>query len=29
MDFKKEFEKLPVAEIAFPRGVNGIKQYAG
>jgi DNA polymerase elongation subunit (family B) len=29
MDFKKTFEKLPVAEIAFPRGVNGIKQYAG
>ena len=29
MDFKKEFEQLPVAEIAFPRGVNGIKQYAG
>jgi DNA polymerase elongation subunit (family B) len=29
MDFKKEFENLPVAEIAFPRGVNGIKQYAG
>jgi DNA polymerase elongation subunit (family B) len=29
LDFRKEFDKLPVQEIAFPRGVNGIKQYAG
>ena len=29
MDFRKEFDKLPVEEIAFPRGVNGMKQYAG
>jgi DNA polymerase elongation subunit (family B) len=29
MDFKKEFEKLPVEEIAFPRSVNGMKNYAG
>jgi DNA polymerase elongation subunit (family B) len=28
-DFRKEFVKLPVEEIAFPRGVNGIKTYAG
>ena len=28
-DFRKEFDKLPVADIAFPRGVNGIKQYTG
>jgi DNA polymerase elongation subunit (family B) len=27
MDFKKEFEKLPVAEIAFPRGVNDMEKY--
>jgi DNA polymerase elongation subunit (family B) len=27
--FKKEFDKLPVHEVAFPRGVNGMKQYAG
>lgn len=29
MGFRKEFDKLPVEDIAFPRGVNGIKQYAG
>ena len=29
MEFRKEFDKLPVEEIAFPRGVNGLKQYAG
>jgi DNA polymerase elongation subunit (family B) len=28
-EFRKEFDKLPVQDIAFPRGVNGIKQYAG
>ena len=27
--FRKEFNNLPVEEIAFPRGVNGMKQYAG
>jgi DNA polymerase elongation subunit (family B) len=29
MEFRKDFDKLPVEEIAFPRGVNGLKQYAG
>ena len=29
MEYRKEFDKLPVEEIAFPRGVNGLKQYAG
>jgi DNA polymerase elongation subunit (family B) len=29
LEYRKEFDKLPVEEIAFPRGVNGIKQYAG
>jgi DNA polymerase elongation subunit (family B) len=29
MNFKKEFEKMPVEEIAFPRSCNGLKQYAG
>jgi DNA polymerase elongation subunit (family B) len=29
LEYRKEFEKLPVEEIAFPRGVNGMKQYAG
>ena len=29
MEFRKEFDKLPVEDIAFPRGVNGLKQYAG
>ena len=29
LEFRKEFDKLPVEDIAFPRGVNGIKQYAG
>jgi len=28
-DFRKEFDKMPVEDIAFPRGVNGLKQYAG
>ena len=28
-EFRKEFDKLPINEIAFPRGVNGMKQYAG
>lgn len=28
-DFRKTFDKMSVAEIAFPRGVNGMKQYAG
>ena len=25
--FKEEFRKLPVEDISFPRGVNGLKQY--
>ena len=29
LHFKKEFDKLPVEEIAFPRSCNGLKQYAG
>jgi len=29
MQFRKEFDKLPVQDIAFPRGLNGMKQYAG
>ena len=29
MDFKKEFDKMPVEDIAFPRSCNGLKQYAG
>jgi DNA polymerase elongation subunit (family B) len=29
MDFKREFDKMPVEDIAFPRSCNGIKQYAG
>jgi DNA polymerase elongation subunit (family B) len=28
-DFKREFKKLPVSEIAFPRGVNGLTKYKG
>jgi len=28
-DFREEFKKLPVNEIAFPRGVNGLEKYAG
>jgi DNA polymerase elongation subunit (family B) len=28
-EFRKEFDKMPVEDIAFPRGVNGMKQYAG
>ena len=29
MDFREKFSNMSVAEIAFPRGVNGMKQYAG
>ncbi len=29
MDFKREFDQLPVEAIAFPRSCNGLKQYAG
>ena len=29
LDFKQEFDKMPVEQIAFPRSCNGIKQYAG
>ena len=29
MDFKHEFHKMPVEDIAFPRSCNGLKQYAG
>lgn len=29
IDFRKEFNNLPIEDIAFPRGVNGMKQYAG
>lgn len=28
-DYKNEFVKYPVQAIAFPRGVSGLKQYAG
>ena len=28
-EFRKEFNKLPVEEIAFPRGVNGMNTYKG
>ena len=28
-EFRKEFDQMPVEDIAFPRGVNGMKQYAG
>lgn len=27
--YRKKFMELPISEIAFPRGVNGVKQYAG
>ena len=27
--FRAEFNALPVQDIAFPRGVNGLRQYAG
>ena len=27
-NFRKEFKSLPPEEISFPRGVNGLKQYA-
>jgi DNA polymerase elongation subunit (family B) len=27
-DFRKEFKKLPVEDISFPRGVNGLKTYS-
>ena len=29
MNFRKDFDKMSAAEIAFPRGVNGMKTYAG
>ena len=29
MKFREEYNKLSIADIAFPRGVNGMKQYAG
>lgn len=28
-DFRKEFRSLPIEEIAFPRGVNGMNTYKG
>jgi DNA polymerase elongation subunit (family B) len=28
-EFRKEFRKLPVEDIAFPRGVNGMNTYKG
>ena len=28
-DFEEEFRKQPLADIAFPRGVNGIQKYSG
>jgi DNA polymerase elongation subunit (family B) len=28
IDFRTEFETLPFEDIAFPRGMNGIKEYA-
>ena len=28
-EFRKEFDKMPIEDIAFPRGVNGTKQYTG
>jgi DNA polymerase elongation subunit (family B) len=27
-DFREEFKKLPVEDISFPRGCNGLKEYA-
>ena len=29
IDFREQFNKMPVEDIAFPRGVNGMRQYAG
>jgi DNA polymerase elongation subunit (family B) len=29
MDFRKAFVEMPVEDIAFPRSVSGLKQYAG
>jgi DNA polymerase elongation subunit (family B) len=29
MKFREEFNQLPLEEIAFPRGVNNLKQYTG
>jgi DNA polymerase elongation subunit (family B) len=29
MKFREEFNKLPLEDIAFPRGVNNLKQYTG
>ena len=28
-DYRKEFKKLPIEDVAFPRGVSGIKKYSG
>lgn len=28
-DYRREFKKLPIEEVAFPRGVSGIKKYSG
>lgn len=28
-EYRKEFETLPLADIAFPRGVNGMVKYSG
>ena len=27
-DYRKEFESLPLADISFPRGINGLVKYA-
>jgi DNA polymerase elongation subunit (family B) len=27
--FREEFNKLPAEDVAFPRGINGIKKYKG
>jgi len=27
-EFRDEFKKLPVEEVSFPRGINGLKEYA-
>jgi DNA polymerase elongation subunit (family B) len=26
-DFRREFKKLPVEDISFPRGINGLREY--
>ena len=28
MDFREEFKKLPVEDISFPRGINGLRDYS-